>query len=690
VRGPKVFFLGLLVFFSCFTLGLASQKTIRVGIYQNKPKVFVDQKGRAKGFFIDILGYIADKEGWQITYVPGTWEQCLYRLMNRRIDLLVDVADSVTRTGLFDFTHEDVFSNWAAIYVPAGSGIDSVLDLRHRTIVAMKGDISYEEFRRKLKRLDIACRYKEVDRFADVFRTIDQKKADAGIISRLFGLQNENNYHVKRTEIVCCPKNLYFAVPKRTNKFIIDAIDRHLRRLKQDDQSVYYTSLTRWVEGISSRKMPPWLMWVAVSAAGLLVLFGAGNIVLKRQVDARTRSLARSNEQLQQAQADRENLLKQLYQSQKMEAIGTLAGGIAHDFNNILSSVFGYTEMALHDLPPDSRVAHDLHEVLNAATRARDLIRQILTFSRMKEQERRPILLQVIIKEVASLIRASIPSTITIRQHIDPDTDPVLGDPAQLHQVVMNLCTNAYQAMREHGGELTISLSQIDISQPENQGLSLEPGSYVHLQVSDSGIGMTQRVMQRMFDPYFTTKAENGTGIGLAVVHGIVKTYGGDIRAASRPGKGSTFHVYLPRLSTHEMIQTNKIEESLPKGAGHVLLVDDQEVLTAVLQRMLRLLGYRVSAFSTIEDALAAFKKRPQAFDLVVTDMTMPTMTGVALAAEIKNIRPQVPVILLSGFSDAIPEDVEKQPEIDAFLMKPVLLKELAETIRQVLEKTSG
>jgi len=309
MRFVKTGLLFALIFLSILSSAKGSQKTIRVGVYQNKPKVFVDNSGRARGFFIDILEYIAKKESWNLVYISGTWEQCLIRLKSNQIDLLVDVADSLARIEIFDFSKVSVFSNWAAIYVPKQSTINSVLDLRQKTIAAMRGDVSYEEFKQKLKRLDLPCRFKEVDCFADIFKKIDGGAVDAGLISRLFGLSHEQNYDARRTGIVCCPKNLYFAIPKNGDKSIINIIDQRLNYLKADENSIYYESLMKWIEGVRPQKLPNWLGLVLTLTAALLVLFMAGSVVLRMRVNAKTSELKKANAELETA---RQHMLSQM------------------------------------------------------------------------------------------------------------------------------------------------------------------------------------------------------------------------------------------------------------------------------------------------------------------------------------------------------------------------------------------
>jgi len=375
-------------------------------------------------------------------------------------------------------------------------------------------------------------------------------------------------------------------------------------------------------------------------------------------------------------------------QGQKMEAIGTLAGGIAHDFNNILAAIVGYTQLAREDVPEDRRVQANLEEVLKAALRAKDLVRQILTFSRQKEEERTPLSIGSLVKEALRMLRASLPTTVEIRQHIKCKSDFVLADPTQIHQVLMNLCANAAHAMRERGGVLGISLEDIDVdSDAAGKHPDLEPGPYVNLTVSDTGCGMTPGVREKIFDPYFTTKKTGeGTGMGLAVVQGIVKSYQGSIEVHSEPGKGTTFRVFLPRIESPVKPET-KTPDVVPEGSERILFVDDEAALANLGKYMLERLGYQVESKTSSIEALEAFREQPDRFDLLITDMTMPNMTGTELAREITGIRPKLPVVICSGYSDLISEEKAKAMDIREFIMKPVIKRDIARAVRRVLDQ---
>ncbi len=387
-------------------------------------------------------------------------------------------------------------------------------------------------------------------------------------------------------------------------------------------------------------------------------------------------------------------LQEQLIQAQKLEAMGTLAGGIAHDFNNILAAVMGYTELTLLSLPEKSQMADQLNQVIKASLRAKELVDQILTFSRQTTQDFQPQPVQIglIIKEALKLIKSTFPSTIQLRRNIVSNGKVVI-DPGQMHQIIMNLCTNAKHAMEPDGGILTVELSDLDIEPHAkilDQNPDLQPQSYIRLAVKDSGHGMTPKVVKRIFEPYFTTKEKDvGTGLGLAMVHGITKSCGGAVSLQSKVGKGTEFFVYLPRTDSDQALKETSESKALLQaltGNERILFVDDELDLVVLGRGMLEHLGYQVVAKNNAIDALKEFREKPNHFDAVVTDMTMPKMTGERLAQEIKKIRPDIPIILCTGFSEQINAQKAKAIGIKAFLMKPLTLNRLAKTVRAVLD----
>ncbi|MDD5088092.1 MAG: PAS domain S-box protein [bacterium] len=390
---------------------------------------------------------------------------------------------------------------------------------------------------------------------------------------------------------------------------------------------------------------------------------------------------------LKNAEEEREKLEAQVRRTQKLETIGTLAGGIAHDFNNILTPILGYSDMARLDASSGTMARTCIEHVIQAAHRAKDLVKQILMFSRQGEEERKPLQLHPIIKEALKLLRASIPKTIEIRETIHSGCEAVLADPSQIHQVLMNLCTNAFHAMRDRGGVLEVSLSPITVDETLAQTRpNLHAGRYVRLTVGDTGNGMTHEVIDRIFEPFFTTKdVGEGTGLGLSVVHGIVTKHGGDITVYSEPGHGTVFHVYLP-VAENVSLADDDVEEPLAAGHEHVLYVDDDAEIAEMAKLMLERLGYTVTIRSSSVEALEAFRAAPERYDVVITDQTMPRLTGTRLAGEMHAIRPDLPVILTTGFSETISSETFGRHAIRAFVMKPIVMRDLSVALRRVLD----
>ncbi|MBI9084857.1 MAG: PAS domain-containing protein [Desulfobacterales bacterium] len=438
-------------------------------------------------------------------------------------------------------------------------------------------------------------------------------------------------------------------------------VDRHQRRLRGESVPDYYSfralhksGKARWLEVNTVRTQ-----WEGAPA-----------------IQAFMRDITRTK-----------RLEKQLIQAQKMQAIGTLAGGIAHDFNNILSAMMGYTEICLAESGNQSPLAPRLERVLQAGSRARDLVRQILSFSRQRDDDEKPVEIGPIVDEATKLLRPSIPIDIAIDVKLEKETGVVQADPSRIHQIVMNLCVNAAHAMKARGGHLGIHLENLDID-PEDaeRFLELPPGPYTRISVSDTGQGMTPEIVKQIFDPYFTTKPQGeGTGLGLSVVHGIVTSLGGAINVYSEPGHGTTFNLYLPQIQSDLDTRPGGRSE-LPRGNETILLVDDDQFVLEMTAEMLGKLGYTVVPRISSVEALQAFAASPQRFDLIVTDHTMPHMSGLELAQKVREIRPEQPIVLCSGFSPGLTESKYMAYGIHALLNKPVLKSEMAAAIRRTLD----
>jgi signal transduction histidine kinase/ActR/RegA family two-component response regulator len=419
------------------------------------------------------------------------------------------------------------------------------------------------------------------------------------------------------------------------------------------------------------------------------------NDALEKRVEERTHQLSDANLDLkkeieirQKFERERAELEKQLFQLQKMETIGTLAGGIAHDFNNILTPILGYTDMALEELPAESNLRFDIEQINNAAHRGKDLVQQVLTFSREVDFENKPIQLQPIVAEALNLIKASFPPGVEIKQQFDQKIGTVLADPTHIHQIVMNLCTNANHAMMKTGGILVVKLDEVKIDQRSAEKIpNLKKGEYIRITISDTGHGMDLKTKERIFEPFFTRKeVGSGSGLGLSVVHGIINNYGGSIVVDSTPGKGTTFMIYLPKYGS-DLTESDKSDKKPLKGVEHILFVDDEPEITFMGKKMLENLGYKVTITSNSITALEEFKKDPDKYSLLLTDQSMPNIEGTELATLMKEIRPGLRVIIITGYAENLSEEVLSQCGISEVILKPMILDDFSKVIRRVLDK---
>jgi CheY-like chemotaxis protein len=414
---------------------------------------------------------------------------------------------------------------------------------------------------------------------------------------------------------------------------------------------------------------------------------GADAFLNKPITPAELKAQIRMVSRVHALEKEKTQLKKQLQQAQKMESIGTLAGGIAHEFNNILFPIIGYTEMSMYDIPENSKTRKNLAAVLKAADRAKDLIQQILSFSRKGGQEKNLLKIQYILKETLKLLRASLPATIEIRQAIDNACGPLAADPSEIQQILTNLCTNAYQAMEEKGGVLEVTLSEIIIDSGEvSSDVDLNPGAYLQLAVKDTGHGIETDQIQHIFDPNYHQNKDKRTGLG--TVCEIVQGYKGVIDVDSEPGRGTIVSVYLPLPhGTSQTVSNASTEDGIPMGNETILLVDDEEDVLGMMHLMMERLGYGVFSKNSSIEALEEFRREPEKFDLIITDQTMPKMTGMELIEKLMRIRPDIPIILCTGFNEKITEDTTKRLGIGALISKPVRVKEISLTIREVLNR---
>ncbi len=422
------------------------------------------------------------------------------------------------------------------------------------------------------------------------------------------------------------------------------------------------------------------------------------NNALEKRVVERTLQLSNANIDLtkeieirQKFERERAELEKQLFQFQKMETIGTLAGGIAHDFNNILTPILGYADMALEELPEESNLRFDIEQINNAALRGKNLVQQILTFSREVDFEKKPTHLQPIVAEVLNLLKASLPNTVQIKQNLDPSIGTVLADSTHIHQIIMNLCTNANHAMVNTGGVLEVKLDAVKIDQKYAEKIpNLKKGEYIRLTISDTGHGMDIKTKERIFEPFFTRKeVGSGSGLGLSVVHGIINNYGGAITVDSKPGQGTIFNIYLPKHGTG-LVSSDKLLKRPAKGDEHILFVDDEPEITFMGKKMLENLGYKVTIKNDSHAALEEFMNHSNEYPLLVTDQNLPRMHGTELAFRMREINPLLKVIVITGFADNLTDEEIARNGISEVILKPMILDDFSKIIRRVLDNNNN
>jgi PAS domain S-box-containing protein len=814
----KAFFLVLftqLSFFSFLSEAQAKEK-IRVGLFQNFPIVFQDQDGIPQGIYVDFLEEIARIEGWELSYVPDKWNNCLDNLRHKKIDLMTNITYTKERDTYIDFSTENVLMMWGQVYVNEDIQIQNILDMDGLKVAILQNGINAINFTNLIEKFQINCELVAVDDQLKILKMTSSGETDAGVINNVFGMAHANNFNIKLSPVLFNPFKLLFAVPENENSELLTTIDSHIKTWKKSDASVYHSILKKWYGNInpSPKDAPRWIFPILWGGCFIIFFLILSRHILKKQVQKSTDDLRRVNDSLKQEMAGRQKTEKdlkesekkykalfrsssdaiflvdvesldlidanekavelygytysellnkkatdlsaeaektrkglqqefpteipicyhqkkdgtvfpveitasyfylegkkinlsdirdiskrikteeslklsesRLQQSQKMESIGTLAGGIAHDFNNILASILGFSEIVLENVQKGSEMEEDVKEILKAGQRAKELVKQILIFARKSDEKIHPVKIEPIAHEALKLLRSSIPANIEISASIDSKLT-IMGNETQVHQIFMNLCTNAAHAMEKNGGILSISVTDTTITKPfYANSINLKPGHYVTIEISDTGSGIPSDIIDSIFDPYFSTKETGeGTGLGLATVHGIVEKYSGQIKVKSKVNKGSSFTIFLP-ANHGELTTSETIEDKLPKGHETILIVDDERAITKMNRRLLESLGYKIIETNNSLEALNIFKQNPNNFDLIVTDMTMPKITGDKLAEAIFKIKTDTPVILCTGYSKIISKEEARNKGISAYIEKPVDKKDLARTIRQVLDE---
>jgi two-component system cell cycle sensor histidine kinase/response regulator CckA len=795
-----------------FSHEAVAERIVKVGVYENKPLVFLDKHDIPRGIFIDLLERIASVEQWTLKYVPGSWTECLGRLETGEIDLLTAIAYAAVREKKYNFTYETVITNWGQVFVPKSSTITSVLDLESKKIAVKMQDIHFLGLRDLTAKFNMECRFIEADGYDVVFELIEAKRVDAGVVNRLVGLQNKPAYPVKETPIMFNPIEVRYAAPKSADTDLLTAIDVHLRRMQLEKDPFYTQTLNSWLAVPVVWELPNAVKYALVGVAFVLLLFVAMNLTLRVKVKNRTEALSRANTRLQNevrtreraednlrkyerivatstdhmalidlsysyqalndaalkavgqdagevigkkiwevlktngsqikhqkrldrafsgqvvkyrswmsfpkegrrymdivftpiVQADkqitgcvanyrditeRHELELKLENAQKMEFMGTIAGGVAHDLNNILSGIVSYPDLLLMQVPEDSAWVKPLQTIKKSGEKAAVIVQDLLTLARRGVANKQPVDLNEIITvflnspEWHKII--SFHPQVRMRTKLAEDLKPISGSPVHLSKTVMNLISNAAEALPE-GGEVAIVTQNRYLDESKMGDTTFPSGEYVLLQVSDNGIGISKEDLSKIFEPFYTKKVmgRSGTGLGLAVVWGTVQDHQGTIDVISETDCGTTFNLFFPASDdeVHGFVADSP-NKGRRGGGETILIVDDIDAQRVIASDILTELGYTVTTVSSGEMATSRLTTQP--FDLVILDMLMPPgMDGLATYEEILKILPGQKAIIASGFAET--ERVKKALDLGVgqFIRKPYTIDDVGNAVKQVL-----
>lgn len=804
----------LLTFFLTFLAHtLAAKTTYTVGIYNNSPIIFTDNRGMARGLFIDILEDIANRQDWKLDYKQGRYPELLQDLQENRIDLLPAVPYSRAAAQSIDFNFEDIISDWAAIYSRPGEKITSILDLKGKTIAVKQGDLHYQTLKQMTANFNINCRFFEADEYTTVFEMLQAESVDLAVVNRLFGHRNKDQFKVGATKLIFSPVELRYAVPKGKNVELLGALDSYLAKFKTDETSVYHRAVNRSLIMESAHKVPKWLLGVLYLVIGIALFLSATLLFIQNQVRRRTKQLQRANfalqSQVEERKKTQETLLRferiveassdamalvddkhchvlvnsmykktvehngsaihgrhiktvlgtQFYEaelrnavelclqgqvvrvqtrptnehtnnrywnitlnpyytiekqlkgyvinirdvteqvklqtrlknSQKMEAIGMLAGGVAHDLNNILSGLVSYPDLLLLKRAPDDPMTKPLQTIKKSGERAAAIVQDLLTLARRGVGTPVPVNLNTIVQEfLSSAEHHDITKRIKNIEYdvrLDAGLANVQGTAIHLLKLVMNLFINGIEAM-EKGGTLTIGTANVSLDTEKVGYEVIPPGDYATLYVSDTGTGMAIPELNRVFEPFYTSKimGRSGTGLGMAVVWGAMKDHDGYIDITTQLGHGTTFIAYFP--ITHAVAFTDEAPplENYVGNNEKILIIDDLKEQQLLASTMVEQLGYVADVATSGEDAV--IKCTTNHYDLLILDMIMPGgMDGLATYEKILTLRPGQKAIIASGFSESSRVKQAQALGAGSYIKKPYTIETMAKAIMQELLK---
>jgi signal transduction histidine kinase/ActR/RegA family two-component response regulator len=677
MRCRRGFWSALFALVTISVLAPASAQTVRVGVYQDRPMVFMDGEGVAQGIYADVLRDLARREGWDLEFVPGTFPECLDRLDRAEIDLMTGIAYSDERARRWRFNHETLLSNWGQLYVPRGSHVKSLLDLDGATMAVLAGDIYNSRFRENAALFGLGCTYVEVDSFQEVLALVARREVDAGLVSRLVGTQHEAEYDVARSSVVCCPSELRFAAPAHSDPEVLSRIDAYLATAREERGSVYYQSLDRWLETKTEREVfPVWAAWLLLGTALVAASLLFSNLLFQRRLRVRTEELSRMS--------------AQYHQAQKMEAVGRLAAGIAHDFNNQLSVIEGYCGILLEDVSEHELASSRVKQILQASQRAGSLTRQLLAFGRKQALCAEVVDVNLLVAELSDPLSRILGDDVSLVTEMGEGPLRIEVDAVHLQQALMNLASNARDAMPD-GGRLSLRTCGADALASDSRD-----GSEVVLEIQDTGEGIPAEAQAQIFDPFFTTKPKGeGSGLGLAMVHGFVSQSGGSIEVHSGPERGTLFRIRLPRVfgepepapapAPEPATVTKRLSrDSLDDPT--ILLVEDNEAVRTYMVEVLERAGYHVIDAGSGQRAVELAQEHGESLSLLVTDVVMPEIDGLELASYLVGENPRLRVLFVTGYSEQdVAQCCESLEARASMLTKPFQPGGLVEAVQSLL-----
>ncbi len=677
---PVIFF--LLLIFNPFH---AFAREVRVGIYENYPKVFTTDSGEPSGIFVDILESIANEKGWALQYIHGNWAECLERLESGEIDLMMDVAYSDARDEIYDFCENNIVSNWAQVYTRSDLEIDIFTDLDGLRISTMRGGIHLIRLEELISGFGINCEIVQVDDYETVFMQLHAKEVDAGVVNRVFGHANANRFEIARTPIVFSPASLRFAVKTGCNEALISAIDIQLTAMKDDPGSVYHQTLRKWLGETSRFTMPGWIRTCILIAVATAVLLFTMTILLRHKVKARTRDLVNANLELSKqvkktmkAHLDLKLSEDIRIRQERLSALGQMVFGIAHDFNNMLTPILGYSDLLLEiqqTTDPSDRQYGYLKIIGRAAEDAREMVNRLQESMRADAGIRmEPISISELVSEVVRSVRPilnSVPeyinSPVKVVESV-PDDLVVTVCRSQLKEALQNILINSIHAVSP-GNEISIRV--------------FADSEKVTVQVIDTGKGMSKEVLRQCTEPFFTTKGSNGTGMGLAMVYGIVQRHSGELKVESTLDVGTTVTMTFPLVQDTAEVMDYEVS-TLPVTPMKVLIIDDDISSLKLIAAYLKHDDHSVTAIEDPVEAVSVFQNGD--FDLVITDMEMPDVSGGDLAQQIKSISSDTPILMITGFAELLRDKYHYPRGISFIVGKPFTLGELRSGIRKAMD----